>query len=154
MAHQVTHVSISESSDSACHRQVKFPADAMHEVSCGDGHVLHGASGGSLMSGLLLLDRWWCDGDGRQAVWNVCLLLSSPKVPGYRGINSRIRDNDMYGFKYDLCTLVETQDLLSDYVDVRLRRVLTKGGILKLGFGDENPESNLVLNSPSSAHVW
>ena len=126
----------------------------MHDVSCGDGHVLHGGSGGGFMSGFLLLDRRWCNSDGWQAVWNVCLLVSSPEVPGYRGIDCRIRDDDTYGFKNDLCTLVETQDLRSDYVDARMRHVLAKGGILKLGFGDENPEFNLVLNSPPLAQVW
>jgi hypothetical protein len=35
----------------------------------------------------------------------------------------------------------------------RLRRVLPEGGGSKLGFGDENPEINLCLDSSPSAHV-
>ena len=53
-----------------------------------------------------------------------------------------------------LCTLMETQNLLSDYVIARCVLPLLKGGGLKLSFGDENPEFNLVVDSPSSAHVW
>ena len=52
-----------------------------------------------------------------------------------------------------LCTSVETQDLRSGYVMSRLRHVLVEGGGSKLGFGDENPEFNLVVDSPSSVHV-
>ena len=33
-----------------------------------------------------------------------------------------------------------------------MRRVLAEGGELKLSFGDENPEFNLVVDLPSSAH--
>ena len=32
-----------------------------------------------------------------------------------------------------------------------MRRLLAAGGGLKLSFGDENPEFNLVVDSPSSA---
>ena len=34
-----------------------------------------------------------------------------------------------------------------------MRRVLAEGGGLKLRFWDENPEFNLVVDLPSSAHV-
>jgi hypothetical protein len=63
--------------------------------------MLHGGSGGGVMSSLLLLDRRWCDSGGRQAVWDVCLLLSSPEVFDYRGIGSRIRDDGTYGIDGD-----------------------------------------------------
>ena len=42
---------------------------------------------------------------------------------------------------------------VSSYVVVRLRHVLAEGGGLKLCFGDENPKLNLMIDSPSSAHV-
>jgi hypothetical protein len=52
-----------------------------------------------------------------------------------------------------LRTSVETQDLRSGYVMSHLRRVLVEGGGSKLGFGDEHPEFNLVVDSPSLVHV-
>jgi hypothetical protein len=48
-------------------------------------------------------------------------------------------------------TMVE--DLWSGYVDARLHHVFVQGSESKLGFGDENPEINLLLDSSPSAHV-
>jgi hypothetical protein len=43
-------------------------------------------------------------------------------------------------------TLVETQDLLSADVNMRLHRVLLEGGGSKLGFGDENSKIDYGWN--------
>ena len=51
-----------------------------------------------------------------------------------------------------MCTLVETQDLLSGYVDAHMHRVLAEGGELILVFGDKNSETNLWLDSAPSMH--
>ena len=48
-----------------------------------------------------------------------------------------------------LCTSVETQDLRSGYVISRLRHILVEGGGSKLGFGIENPEIDVGLDSSS-----
>ena len=52
-----------------------------------------------------------------------------------------------------MCTPVETLDLRSGYVDARQHRALAEGGGWKLGFRDENLETDLGLDSSSSAHV-
>ena len=53
------------------------------------------------MSNMLLLDRRWCDSGGRQAVWDDCLLVSSPEESDYRGVGSRIRNDGTCDFNDD-----------------------------------------------------
>ena len=40
-----------------------------------------------------------------------CLPVSSPEVSGYRGVGNRVKVEGTDGFKEDICTPVETQDL-------------------------------------------
>ena len=83
----------------------------------------------------------------------LCLLLSPPDVSGYRGVGRRIRADGTDGFNDDLMHSGGNTRSLIGYVIARLCRVLAEGGGLKLGFGDENPEFNLGLDSSSSTHV-
>ena len=53
------------------------------------------------MSSLLLLDQRWCDSGGRQTVWDVCLLVSSPEVSNYQGVGTRIWYDGTRGFNDD-----------------------------------------------------
>lgn len=49
--------------------------------------------------------------------------------------------------------LMETLDLRPGYAGARLRRALADGDGSKLGFGDENSEIDLGLDSSSLAHM-
>ena len=55
--------------------------------------------------------------------------------------------------KTGMRTPVETHDPWSGNVDARLAHALVEGGVSKLGFGDENVEIVLWLDSSPSAHV-
>ena len=83
----------------------------------------------------------------------LCLPLSPPEVSGYRGVGRRIRADGTDGFSDEFIHSGGNTRSSIRLCRRALCRVLAEGGGLKLGFGDENPKFNLVVDSPSSAHV-
>jgi hypothetical protein len=112
-----------------------LPAGATHGGSCGDAN-----------SCLLPLDQRWCDNDGRRCCMG-CLCLSScpPGVSGFQGVGSRTRDAGRGSFIHEYAhSGGNTRSLI--------RLWLTWARIMSLlkvvdGFGFENPENNLLLDS-------
>ena len=83
---------------------------------------------------------------------HLCLLLSSPEVSGYRGVDRRIRPDSTGVFNDDFLQFRgNTRSLIGLYRRAHAC-ILAEGGGLKFSFGDENPEFILVVDSPS-AHV-
>ena len=81
---QVTHVPLSESSGSACHRYYSETPYSETSSHAWYRQVMHGGSGGGVMFTLLLLDRRSCDDSRRQVVWDDfvfrCLLQRYPAI--------------------------------------------------------------------------
>ena len=50
-------------------------------------------------------------------------------------------------------TIMETQDLCSGYVDVRLHPILAKDGVSKLIFGEEKSRDKPMVGLVQSPHV-
>ena len=103
------------------------------------------------MFSLLMLNRRWCDSGGRQPVWDVCFLVSSLEVSGYRGVGSWIKGGWYRRPQGQLYTLRWKHKIFDQAMSTR-SCVVSLLKVVDSSLGDENPEFNL-LDSPLAANV-